>query len=148
MEVTAYTTSRERLPVALSVRVRMTRITCAACAKQAVDTGMAVGGEYGDRAGLGPAVPALASDVPPDLGPGQPGERGVQRRLVPVDREQVVRAPAGQGGRVLALGVQGVRGDEDHAQVGQGVQGRGERGDLVAVGDRPLRLAPADAGAR
>src|SRR3954447_22965861 len=44
--------------------------------KQAVDTGIAVGGEYGDRAGLDPSVPALASDLPADLGPGQPGERG------------------------------------------------------------------------
>jgi hypothetical protein len=73
--------------------------------EQVVDAGDAVGGENGDRAGLDPAVPGLPGCLPVDSRPGQRGERGVQRGLVALDREQVVRAAAMQVGRVLALGV-------------------------------------------
>jgi hypothetical protein len=43
-----------------------------------------------------------------------------------------------QPGGVLAPAVQRVRGDDDVVQVGQGGQGGGERGDLVALGHRGL----------
>lgn len=106
--------------------------------EQVVDAAGAVGGEHGDRTGRGPAVPGLPAQPPVDGRPGQPGERGVQRGLVPLDHEQIVRPAAVQVGRMLPLSVQGVRSDQHLAQVGQDIQGCGERGDLVAGIDRPL----------
>ena len=47
-------------------------------------------------------------------------------------------AAGGEERGVSALAVQRVRGDQASGQFGQAVQGGGEGGDLVAVGDRGL----------
>ena len=47
-------------------------------------------------------------------------------------------AAGGEELGVSALAVQRVRGDQASGQFGQAVQGGGEGGDLVAVGDRGL----------
>jgi hypothetical protein len=75
-----------------------------------------------DRAGLGAAVADLPVAQPGLLGPGQPGQRLPQRRLVALDGEQIVGAPAVQvlGGGGLA--VQRIGGDHDSAQLRHGVQ--------------------------
>jgi hypothetical protein len=74
------------------------------------------------------------------LSPGQPGQCGPQGRLVALDLDldQVVATAGMQGGRVGALAVQGIGGDDDAAQVGQAVQHRSEGGELVATGHRGL----------
>lgn len=70
-----------------------------------------------------------------DVSPGQLSELTVQGGLVAVDRQDPVHASSGQGGDVLALGVQGVRGDDRSGQVqaGHGGQQRAERGDLAGL---------------
>lgn len=81
--------------------------------------------------GLGASVTALPRPCEGHLGPRQRGDAAVQGGLVALDGEQVVRPTGAQVGGVLALGVQRVRGDQVSVQVRQGVQGGGERGDLI-----------------
>src|SRR4051794_41784228 len=68
------------------------------------------------------------------LGPGQPDQGLAQQRLTALDGEQVVPAAGGEEICMRALAVQYVGGDQHVAQVGQGGQGSGERGDLVTGG--------------
>jgi hypothetical protein len=86
-----------------------------------------------DRAGLGAAVADLPVAQPGHLGPGQPGQRPPQRRLVALDGEQIVGAPAVQVLGVGALAVQRIGGDHDSAQVRHGVQHGCEGGQLVTA---------------
>jgi hypothetical protein len=64
------------------------------------------------------------------VAPGQVGELGVRAGLVALDDQQVVRAASGQVGGVLALGMQGIGGDDRAGDV-DAVQQRGEHGDFV-----------------
>jgi hypothetical protein len=57
-----------------------------------------------------------------DLPPRQPGQLGVQSRLVGLDDQQVVSAAADQEAGVVALGVQRVGSDHDTGKVQAGQQ--------------------------
>ena len=84
-------------------------------------------------AGLDPAVAAAAFPAgDPDLFPRQRAQPAQQRGLVELRREQVVAAALVQVVGVVAVGVDGVGGDQDIGQV-QIVEQRGERGDLAAL---------------
>jgi hypothetical protein len=93
-------------------------------------------GDGGDLQGpqLDAAVAMVAGAVHDrDLPPPQPGQLGVQGRLVGLDDQQGVGAAVDQEAGVVALGVHGVGGD-DHAGEVQAGQQRLELGDLVGGG--------------
>ena len=91
-----------------------------------------------DRAGLAATVSAATATDPGGVCPGQSPQRGAQQRLVALHGEQVVPATLSEEVRVRPLAVQRIRGDQHTAQVGQGVQGDAERGELIAGGHRRL----------
>ena len=66
------------------------------------------------------------------LGPGQSFQLGQERRQVAFDRQQVVRATAGEVADMAPLGVQRVGGDDRPGDV-HAVQQRAERVDLIGL---------------
>ncbi len=85
-----------------------------------------------------PTVSAGALAQPGRLGPGQPGQRAPQRRLIALDREQIVAAAGVQPLGVRTLTMQGIGGNHDPAQLRQALQDRDEGGDLIAAGHLDL----------
>ena len=75
----------------------------------------------------------LSLAQPGNRGPGQPGQRPPQRRLVALDSEQIVGAAGVQVVSVRALAVQRIAGDHGRAQVRHGVEHGCEGGQLIAV---------------
>jgi hypothetical protein len=108
--------------------------------------GKAQAGDGGDLQGsdLDAAVAMLAGAVHHrDLPPRQPGQLGVQRRLVGLDDQQVLGTAADQEAGVVALGVQRIGSDHDTGKVQAGQQ-RGEGGNFTR---RAVDLALGEHGA-